>query len=83
MDKPPFNLFNKVLDKSQSDKAHAILIVPRWKARVFLRRAWGLAVDFLEFSKGVPMFVRKGENLRGTDWDVFCNVCVGTTRGAP
>ena len=53
---PTFNLFKKGLDKIQSDKAHAILIVPRWRARVFLRRAWGLAVDFLEFPKGTPMF---------------------------
>ena len=36
---PPFNMFNKVLDKIQSDKAHAILIIPRWSARVFLRKA--------------------------------------------
>ena len=47
VDKPPLHLFFKVLDKIQSDKAHAFLIVPRWRARVFLRRAWGLAVDFM------------------------------------
>ncbi len=51
-------MFNKVLDKIQSDGANAILIIPRWSARVFLRRAWVIAVDFLEFLKGTPMFER-------------------------
>ena len=74
---PPFDLFNKVLDKIQSDKAHAILIVPRWRNKVFFRRAWGMALDFLEFPKGTRMFERQGKFLRGTNWDTFALLVCG------
>ncbi len=74
---PPFNMFNKVLDKIQSDRAHAILIIPRWSARVFLRRAWGMAVDFLEFPKGTPMFERGGKEMKGTSWDTYAMLVCG------
>ena len=70
-------MFNKVLDKIQSDKAHAILIIPRWSARVFLRRAWVMAVDFLEFPKGTSMFERGGKEMKGTSWDTYAMLVCG------
>ena len=36
-----------------------------------------MAIDFLEFPKGTPMFEREGKNLRGTSWDVFAMFVCG------
>ena len=67
---PPFDLFDRVLDKILRDKAHTILLVPQWQKRKFYHRAQGLALDCLTFPVGAKLFERQGRPVGGIKWPV-------------
>ena len=62
---PPFNMFPRVLDKIIQEKAHAVILVPKWTKHKFFWKAWGLAVDAAMVPKGTVMFERNGKILKG------------------
>ena len=62
---PPFNDFDQVLDKILKDKAHTILLVPRWLKRKFYHQARGLALDCVTFPVGTKLFERRGQPVGG------------------
>ena len=68
--KPPFNVSDQVLDKILNEKAHTILLVPRWLKRKFYHRARGLALDCLTFPVGTKLFERRGQPVGGIKWPV-------------
>ena len=68
---PPFNMFHRVLDKIIQDKAHAVLLVPKWTKHKFFWKAWGLAVDAVMVPKGAVMFERKGNVQKGVRLCIF------------
>ena len=70
MDEPPFNVFDKVLDKILNDQAHTFLLVPRWLKRKFYHRAHSLALDAMHFPKRAKLFERNGKPVGGIKWSV-------------
>ena len=73
---PPLNVFDQVLDKILKDKAHTILLVPRWLKRKFYHRARGLALDCLTFPVRAKLFERNGKPVGGIKWPVPIFWCV-------
>ncbi len=76
---PPFNVFDKVLDKILNDQAHTFLLVPKWFKRKFYQRAQNLAVDAIHFPKGAKLFERKGMPVGGIKWSVSVFLVCGHT----
>ena len=70
-------MFPRVQDKIVQDKAHAVILVPKWTKHKFFWKAWGLAVDAVMVPKGEVMFERKGKVQKGVPWDVYAFLVCG------
>ena len=71
-------MYPRVLDKIVQDKAHAVILVPKWKKKhKFFWRTWGHAVDSVMVPKGVVMFERKGKVQKGVPWDIYAFLVCG------
>ena len=70
-------MFPRVLDKIVQDKAHAVILVLKWKKYKFFWKAWGLAVDAVMVPKGAVMFERNGNVQKWVPWDVYAFLVCG------
>jgi hypothetical protein len=73
---PPFDLFEKVLNKIVEDEAHVVLILPSWKKKVLCPcpelESQGNCV-----SSGVQIFERVGKRTKGLRWGVHAMLLCG------
>ena len=80
---PFLSIFPRVLDKIVQDKAHAVILVPKWTKHKFFWKAWGLAVDAVMVPKVTFMFERNGKGQKGVPWDVYAFLVRGHVPPCP
>ena len=65
---PPFSQIVRVIDKLVRDRARAILIVPFWPRRQYVRRLASLAAKIWESPPRTELFELEGTQTRPTRW---------------
>ena len=71
VDQPPFSQIVRVIDKLVQDRAQAILIVPFWPRRQYVRRLASLAAKIWEIPPHTEVFELEGTKARPTRWPVW------------
>ena len=79
---PPFSMLYKIAAKIVEDQAHAILVMPDWRYRVWHKQLMGLSMGDLIFPKGTKMFELNGTPCKGTLWETRVVFYVGMTKNA-